>query len=143
MANADTGSRKPAPRSIVRKSVAWLLIILGLAEVVGGLGMICIYSIIPTAGMKDAEARARLFGRYLPWTAHTIGFCGGGCAGILFGSILIYIGVRLRPVERRNESSSQRLGADPGPKRTCPACGGRSPATAPKCYQCGQTFPAG
>src|SRR4051794_32598987 len=105
---------------MIRTLGAWTLIALGLAGVVGGLGMLYIHLLLPTPGSQD-EA----------W-AQTLGFYGGGCSGIVFGSALLVLGVVLRAP--RSGSGKRKRGR----KRDCSACGATSAPGSPKCYRCGR-----
>lgn len=112
-----------------RAIVAWLLIALGLTGVVGGGGMIYIHSLIPPAVDGVVRDGGKIYAIAI--------------FSILLGLVLTCYGVGLRPDRRRKRSGSDRPGAETDEKLTCPACGGRSPATAPNCYQCGRAFAVG
>jgi ribosomal protein L40E len=138
-------SKKDRQPATFRLIAAWLLITFGLAGVISGFFMFFAHSVMSKAAKQISEQdrfgdRARFLGRYLPWSWDMIGFYGGGCSGILVGSICTYLGVRLRRAKPK-KGSRRKATADAGEKRICPACGGQSPISATKCYQCGQTLP--
>ena len=109
---ADADSLSPARPSILRTTLAWVLIFLGLAGVVGGLGQIYLYSIIEKARIEDANAQARLFGEFQTlgrasnndaWIVYTIAICGIG-----LGLVFSYTGFRIRKVEGNNKMRKKR-----------------------------------
>jgi ribosomal protein L40E len=117
--------------------VAWLVIALGLAGIVGGIGMIYIHSLGPSdTAREEARAQARMMGvEALPAKTYTVETYFAAGLSILLGLMLFLFGVGLRPDRRKNRRPQSE-----NDKRVCTACGGPSPLTAPKCYQCGQAF---
>jgi len=90
----------PPPASGLRTTLAWILIFLGLAGIVGGIGMIYIDSMIEKAEREDAQAKAAMFGPI--WDPHPprkkdtqLPYAISGCS-IVLGLALTYTGFRVR-----------------------------------------------
>jgi hypothetical protein len=124
---------------MVRLLFGWGLIALGLAATVGDLFMFYLYAVMYSdmpPGMDYRETHAMLFGRYLPWSARAIEFCGGGGAWILIGLALIFLGLRVR----LSPSGSAWNVKKRGKRRDCKACGATNSPRTLKCYRCGKPF---
>jgi hypothetical protein len=121
---------------VARTLLGWALIVIGLAAVVGGLGLFYVYSLMPAGGAEYEDTHVRLFGRYLPWSAPAIGFCGGGGAGVLVGLVLILVGLNLRASPPGGASRKRQRGK----RRDCRACGATNAPGTAKCYRWGKPF---
>src|SRR4029077_15197519 len=60
VSEADASELRPP---LLRVLLAWFMISLGLAGIVGGLGMVYILSIAQNTAKEDAQARVRIFGQ--------------------------------------------------------------------------------
>jgi len=126
---------------VTRNIFAWVLITLGLAAITSGLAMGYIVYVVKETEAENAKFNARMDPYSInsePRRKPVIQEYGSAGLSVIAGLILIYIGVNLRVVRSRRKLQGQATA--PGPKQTCTACGGLSPATAMKCYHCGQGF---
>jgi hypothetical protein len=119
---------------VARTLLGWALIVVGLAGVVSGLGMFYVYSLLPADGAEYGDTHAQLFGRYLPWSAPAIGFCGGGAAGTVVGLVLVFVGLNLRASPSGGASRKRKRGK----RRDCRSCGATNAPETVKCYRCGK-----
>jgi hypothetical protein len=124
-----------------RSIFAWVLIAVGLAAVTGGLAMGYIFSVVKKSEEDTARVNARLdpYGMNFdpprkPWIQEY----APAWISVLAGIVLAVIGLNLRVVAPKKRPRRERVEA--GLKQTCSACGRRSPATAMRCYHCGQGF---
>jgi hypothetical protein len=118
---------------MVQTIIAWVVITIGLAGVVGGLGMFSMYSLLPAPKPGDAEERAFVGGRYLPWSMETVVFCGGGGAGVVIGAVLTVEGLNLRKDPSGTWKRRKR-----GEKRVCVNCRASNAPGTRTCYRCGK-----
>jgi hypothetical protein len=120
--------------------VAWILIVLGLAGIVGGAGMIYVLSIAEGADRARAQATfgADPMSGAPPRSDGTFKYLIG-VPVIVGGLVLTVLGLGRRGLESGGGPARGR-GAEAASKVTCPSCGGRSPETAAQCYHCGHAF---
>jgi hypothetical protein len=129
---------------MLRRGVAWGLIALGLAAVVGGCGMAYLASFVNQADVESERAQARMIfhadnvtppprsGGMLPYVIAAVSIVGGGalvCVGVSLRNPPAGMGARSKKKKRRKEDL-----------QACAACGGFSPPSANACYQCGIPF---
>jgi hypothetical protein len=124
-----------------RLLVAWFIIFLGLAGIVGGFGMGYIASMIDA----DTNDRDRAdFG---------MGFQGDNArrpkksvvaryaapaASVAVGGILFLVGMTLRPGTAKGSKKKKKSKGD---SQKCAKCGALSPRAAKACYHCGEMLP--
>jgi len=106
---------------------AWVLITLGLTGIVGGAGMVYIFSI----ANQPAPANART----LDAAPSPLLKYGSPALSAVVGLVFLCWGLGMRGSWPRVKSGSGK-----GSKRTCPNCGHLRPVTAVKCYHCGSSL---
>ncbi|QDU19394.1 serine/threonine-protein kinase [Urbifossiella limnaea] len=116
---------------MARPVVGWLLIVAGLAAVVGGLGMGYIFRIVHETEQEREQWAVVYDGRARrPTHDPTVGYASAA-ASVVVGGLMLAIGFGARRVPSRRRRSV----AD-GPARECPDCGEPMSARATRCYHC-------
>jgi ribosomal protein L40E len=121
-----------------RLLVAWFIIFLGLAGIVGGVGMGYMASMIDL----DPNDRERAdFGMgFQPDNARrpkksVVARYAAPAASVAVGGILFVVGMTLRPVTAQGSKKKKKKKAD---SQECARCGALSPWSAKACYHCGE-----
>ncbi|MFO0795884.1 MAG: serine/threonine-protein kinase [Gemmataceae bacterium] len=115
---------------MARPVVGWLLIVAGLAAVVGGLGMGYIFRIVDETEQEREQWAAVYDGRARRAThSPAVGYASAA-ASVVVGGLMLAIGFGTRRAPRRPRSAAD------GPARECPDCGEPMSARATRCYHC-------
>jgi hypothetical protein len=121
-----------------RNIVGWLLITLGLAGIVGGLGMAYVFWLANDAAAQNARTQESMnpggpATNSLRQGDTTLQY--GACAlSAVVGLVLLFWGAGLRG------SGPRKLGKKDRSRRECPNCGELTPKTARSCFHCGFPF---
>jgi len=116
---------------MARPIVGWLLIVGGLAAVVGGFGMGYINRVVDQTEQEREQWAVVYDGRARrPTRDATPGYVAAA-ASVVVGGLMVAIGFGARRAPGRR----RRTGAD-GPARECPDCGEPMSARATRCYHC-------
>src|SRR5262249_52773613 len=134
----DRAKRQPGSQPMFRLLVAWFIFFLGLAGIVGGLGMGYIASMIEL----DPNERERAdFGMGFQGEnarrpkKSVVGRYAAPAASVAVGGILFLVGMTLRPVTAKGSQRKKKRKAD---SQKCVHCGALSPLSAKACYHCGE-----
>jgi hypothetical protein len=121
-----------------RLLVAWLIIFLGLAGIMGGVAMGYMASMIDV----DPNDRERAdFGMGFQADnarrpkKSVVGRYAAPAASVAVGGILFLVGMTLRPVATKGSKKKKKHKAD---SQKCAHCGALSPGSAKACYHCGE-----
>jgi hypothetical protein len=94
---------------MLRKLIAWVLIVVGLIGLVGGAGMTCVSSIALGTAADSAKQENRMNPFAVvpargPSTQEKLGLYGMAAVYVVVGSAMVYAGVRLRAPSRKTAS---------------------------------------
>ncbi len=117
---------------MARPVVGWLLIVGGLAAVVGGVGMGYIFRVLDQTEQEREQWAVVYDGRARRPTRDATPGYAAAAASVVVGGLMVAIGFGARRAPGRRR---RRTGAD-GPARECPECGEPMSARATRCYHC-------
>src|SRR5262249_33865895 len=126
--------RRRGWEAMSRNIAGWALIALGLAGIVGGLGMAYVVWVTNDTAARDAAAQDGMSHAAPPRQSEAALRYGAAALSAVVGLVLVFWGAGFRGSGERKRGKKDRS------RRDCPNCGEMSPKTARNCFHCGHPF---